>query len=338
MLSDTNRECKLVRLDHLSQQDFGARVEPFRPELQAHCYRMLGSIHDAEDMVQETFLRAWKRRETFAENVSLRAWLYRIATNACLDALKKRRRRVIPLTFEDESSSADPIPPAIPEPIWMEPYPDDLLERSDRHPEQDMLKRETITIAFMAALQQLPPRQRAVLLLSDVLDWRAAEIADLLDTTVSAVKSALHRARTALEVSRTHRLYETPQVLDAALSTQLEQYVRAWETADVEGLIGLLRDDATFSMPPIPSWYRGRDNIRQLISKTIFAGPANGRWRLMPTRANGQIAYGLYRIAEDGTHRAYGIQVLTLYGGQIADIITFRDPALVACFSLPTTV
>lgn len=251
----------MTNLSLLDHQNFEARVAPQRSELLAHCYRMMGSLSDAEDLVQETLLRAWRRRDTYVEDASLRAWLYRIATNACLDALKQRRRRVIPLNYEEESSAADPIPPAVSDPIWLEPFPDALLAPLDQHPEGRLLIRETLSIAFMAALQLLTPRQRAVLLLSDVLDWSDAEIADLLGTSVSAVKSALHRAR---------------------------------------------------------------------------AGTAEAK--LLPTRANGQITFGLYRQAESGGWRAYGIQVLTPFEYQIADIITFRDPALAARFGLPDTV
>ncbi|MCK6576712.1 MAG: sigma-70 family RNA polymerase sigma factor [Anaerolineae bacterium] len=328
----------MTNLSLLDHQNFEARVAPQRSELLAHCYRMMGSLSDAEDLVQETLLRAWRRRDTYVEDASLRAWLYRIATNACLDALRKRRRRVIPLNYEEESSAADPIPPAVSDPIWLEPFPDALLAPLDQHPEGRLLIRETLSIAFMAALQLLTPRQRAVLLLSDVLDWSDAEIADLLGTSVSAVKSALHRARAGTAEAKRGQFQEASLIQDEALRVQVSAYVRAWETADVEGLIALLRDDATFSMPPIPSWYRGREEIRRLVSRTVFAGEASGRWRLLPTRANGQITFGLYRQAESGGWRAYGIQVLTPFEYQIADIITFRDPALAARFGLPDTV
>jgi len=314
----------------VDEREFGAMAEPYRRELQAHCYRMMGSVQDAEDMVQETFLRAWRRRETFEGRASFRAWLYKIATNACLDRLKQQPRRVVPITYQAVSTVAEPIPPAVMEPIWLEPYPDDLL--GDESPEEKFSSREYINLAFIVALQLLPPRQRAVLILRDVLDWQASEAAVLLDMTVPAVKSALHRARAALAA----RDFDENHTLDTAAQSQLEDYVRAWETADVDGLVRLLKDDATFSMPPIPAWYRGRDEIRGLISKTIFSGEANGRWRLLPTRANRQIAFGLYRQSQNG-YEAYGIQVLTFCGDKIADITTFRRPALLSDFDLPTT-
>ncbi|MBK9746060.1 MAG: sigma-70 family RNA polymerase sigma factor [Chloroflexi bacterium] len=317
-------------LRELSQHEFGNRLEPYRRELQVHCYRMLGSLHDAEDMVQETFLRAWTRRATYTQDISVRAWLYKIATNICLDALKKTRRRVIPKTLRDAEPSGDSVPPAILEPIWLDPYPDDLIPWAAEHPEQIVVTRESVSLAFMAALHVLPPRQRAVLILSDVLDWSAAEIATLLDTTVSAVKSALHRARASLDAA--HPDVPAPRPDDFLLQTQLAAYVQAWETADVDALITLLRDDATFSMPPIPSWYQGKAAIHQIVGTRVFAGMPG--WRLLPARANGQIAFGLYRRGADG-YAAYGVQVVTFAGDAISDIITFRKPDLVERFGLP---
>lgn len=330
----------MLNLNTIDQDAFGAMVEPHRRELQAHSYRMVGSVQDAEDMVQETFLRAWRRRDTFEGRASFRAWLYRIATNVCLDALKQRPRRAVPITRQEVSSLAEPIPPSIMEPIWLEPFPDELLVSADDNPEGYFFARENITLAFIAALHLLPPRQRAVLMLRDVLDWQANEVAAALDMTVSAVKSALHRARATL--SRRDLIPvegEASQLLDDDAQIQLDDYVRAWETADIDALLRLLTEDATFSMPPIPSWYRGWDAIRGLTSKTVFSGQAHGRWRLLPTGANCQPAFGLYRQADDrGVYNAYGIQVLTIRGGLIADITTFRVPALFPHFNLPATL
>jgi RNA polymerase sigma-70 factor (ECF subfamily) len=280
-------------------------------------------------MTQETFLRAWRRRETFRGEASVRAWLYKIATNACLDALKQSSRRYLPVTREAVSTLAQPIPPEVKEPIWLEPYPDEWLIVADDDPEQQVTTRESIKIAFIAALQLLPPRQRAVLILRDVLDWQANEVADLLDVSVPAVKSLLHRARSTLATRS-----ETADRLDEAAQSKLDAYVQAWENADIDALLTLLKEDATFSMPPIPSWYRGRDEIRGLTSMTIFRGQAQGRWRLVPTHANRQPAFGLYRQSDSG-YDAYGIQVVTFDGGLIADITTFRNPALLASFNLP---
>ncbi len=321
----------------VDQHEFSRLSEPHRRELQAHCYRMLGSLLVAEEAVQETLLRAWHRRETYAGRAPLRAWLYKIATNQCLDALARRPRRGLPRTRQPAANLADPIPADVTEPIWLEPYPDDLPAPDEASPEARFTQRETVTLAFVAALHRLPPRQRAVLILRDVLDWSAREVAGLLDLSVPAVKSALHRARMTLG-----REYETPAdaaELDEAQRAQLDRYVRAWETADVDGLAALLTAEATFSMPPIPAWYRGRDTVRALVAKTLFAGPARGRWRLRPTRANGQPAFGLYRIDPGaGLYRAYGVQVVTLDGREVADVITFRVPALFARFGLPETL
>ena len=318
--------------------EFGALSEPHRRELQAHCYRMLGSLVEAEEAVQETLLRAWRRRETYGGRAPLRAWLYKIATNHCLDVLSQRPRRMVPRTRGPAGSLAEPIPADVNEPIWLEPYPDDLLAPDEFGPEARVARRESVTLAFVAALHLLPPRQRAVLLLRDVLDWPASEVGELLEQSVPAVKSALHRARSTLSQHFQAPTPESfsPQSLDAQQRAQLERYVRAWENADVDGLAALLQAEATFSMPPIPAWYHGRDTIRGLVSRTIFAGPAQGRWRLQPTRANGQPTYGLYRIdPAAGLHRAYGVQVLTFAGTEVADVITFRVPALFARFGLP---
>lgn len=324
----------------VEQNEFGALVEPYRRQLHAHCYRLMGSLHDAEDMVQETLLRAWRNRESLQEPAALRAWLYKIATNICLDALRKHRKRFVPTTYQAASTLAEPIPADVNEPIWLEPYPDDLLPMESHHPEEHVLAREHITLAFIASLQLLPPRQRAILILRDVMDFQASEVADLLGSTVASVKSALHRARATL-AERGDQAGQVGQVgqLDDAARAQLDEYVRAWEYADVNALIKLLADEATFSMPPIPAWYQGKETIRGLIARTIFAGPAAGRWRLLPTRANRQVAFGLYRVSDTpGTHSAYGIQVITFCGGAISDITTFRDPALVVRFGLPQNI
>jgi RNA polymerase sigma-70 factor (ECF subfamily) len=325
----------------IDEQSFEALSEPYRRELQVHCYRMMGSVQDAEDMVQETYLRAWRRRDTYEGRASFRAWLYKIATNACLDALDKRTRRVIPFTHGNASTLEQPIPADVNEPIWLEPFPDEWLAWDDVGPDGHYAARENITLAFITVLHLLPPRQRAVLILRDVLEWEAAEVADLLGTTVASVKSALHRAReTMITHQRPNLEGAAPQQLDDKRQSLLEDYVQAWQTADINGLLALLREDATFSMPPIPSWYQGRATIGGLLGITIFGGQANGRWRLVPTRANGQIAFGLYRRNDaQGVYTGYGIQVLTFSDeGEIADIITFRSPPLIEAFKLPPTV
>ncbi len=325
-----------VRLSTLDEQAFGAMTEPHRRELQVHCYRMLGSVHDAEDMVQETFLRAWRRRETFKGRASFRAWLYKIATNVCLDTLEHRQRRGLPVTHQEQGQRDEPIPAMIREPIWLEPYPDLLLTSEETSPEGQVSARENIGLAFIAALHLLPPRQRAVLILRDVLDWQASETAELLEMSVPAVKSALHRARSTLA---NHSFEAGMPPLDETTQARLDQYVQAWETADIEALLTLLTADATFSMPPIPAWYQGRETIRWLVSKTVFSGEGQGRWRMSPTRANQQVAFGLYKQADDGQgYKAYGIQVLRFQGDRITDITTCINPALFPYFKLPPSI
>lgn len=343
-LSDpTDRVFEPIRLCDLTPSEFSAVTEPYRRALLAHCYRLLGSLQDAEEMVQETLLRAWQYRESYAGRASVRAWLYKIATNLCLDTLARRQRRTLPIARQAAADLNDPIPADINEPIWLEPFPDTLLAPETMMPEVRFARRERIDLAFLVLLQQLPPRQRAVLLLRDVLEWQASEVAQLLDITVPAVKSLLFRARQVLAQQTDHfvTLAETSFAQsDVVTQSLLQRYTTAWEQADIDGLVALLKEDATFSMPPIPSWYQGRPTIAGLVAKTVFRGPAQGRWRLQPTRANGQPAFGLYRIGDqqpDGTviYQAYGIQVVTVTGLLIADITTFRVPTLFAKFGLP---
>jgi len=330
-----------TNLKNMNQNEFGALAESHRRELRAHCYRMLGSIQEADDMVQETFWRAWDRRKTYQGRSTIRAWLYKIATNLCIDTLRQRPRRSLPITREDASALEQPIPVSINEPIWIEPTPFDLPGPEDDDPEAKYSLKESIKLAFLTSLHLMPPRQRAVLILRDVLDWQADEVAEALGQTVSSVKSALHRARTTL--ARHHQTLQREniieQITEEALQTRLDGYVQAWETADMDGLVALLKDDCTFSMPPIPSWYYGRENIAGLVRKTIFSGQASGRWRLVPTRANGQPGFGLYKLNEGtGNYEGYGIQVVTLDGDLIIDITTFQNPALIAFFDLPLSL
>ena len=321
--------------------DFTLQTESYRGELLSHCYRMVGSLEDAEDLVQETLTRAWRAAHTFAGHGSLRAWLYKIATNLCLNLLKQRARRTLPIAYQAATTLEEPIPADRNEAIWLEPFPDSLLATQSSDPAAHYALREQISLAFLILLHQLPPRQRAVLILRDVLDWSAQEVADLLDVTVPAVKSALFRARTTLAAAQAVAADEgaATDLPDGQLATQLAQYVQAWETANIDALVQLLKVHATFSMPPIPAWYQGRETIRGLVGKTIFRGDAAGRWRLLPTRANGTTAFGLNRIGEQpGIYHAYGIQVVRWQGEEIADITTFRVPGLFARFDLPTTL
>ena len=328
-----------ANLQAIDQHEFGVLAEAYRRELHAHCYRMLGSIQEAEEMVQETLWRAWDRRNTFEGRSTFRAWLYKIATNLCIDTLRQKPRRLLPVIRANASTSDEPIPASINEPIWLEPYPFDLSDSLEANPETKYSMTESIRLAFLTSLHLLPPRQRAVLILRDVLDWQTAEVADALGQTVSSVKSALHRARATLAQHHNslHEERMDEHFSDEQLREQLDSYVKAWETADIDGLVALLRDDSIFSMPPIPSWYRGPQNIGALIRKTIFSGQASGRWRLLPTRANAQTGFGLYKFNDEtGVYDGYGIQVVTFGGNQIIDITTFRNPGLMALFGLPS--
>src|SRR5512135_3302836 len=307
------------------QREFSRLTEPYRHELQLHCYRILGSLQDAEDIVQETLVRAWRRLDTYEGRAPLRAWLYKIATNACFDALDKRPRRVLPTAQYAPADPRQPFAPPVTEPIWLEPYPDDLIAEPESGPEARYSQRESVSLAFLAALQSLPPRQRAVLILCDVLDWRASEVAQLLDITISAVSSALHRARVTLQKHYHARGRDTlvTTSIDDDLRPLLDRYVQVWEAADIDGLVELLREDATLSMPPLPTWYAGREAIMAAAQTMIFAGDARGRWLMRSVRANRQPACAVYQRDEAGVYHAFGISVLTVEQSQVTDIITF---------------
>lgn len=315
------------------QHAFGQVVEPYRKELTAHCYRLTGSMQDAEDMVQETMLRAWRKRSTYAERATFRAWLYKIATNACLDSLKKSARRTLPSAKHRPANPREPFAPPVQEPIWLEPIPDELLAGISSTPEARYGMRESITLAFTIAMQTLPPRQRAVLLLRDVLGWRAQETADALDISLSAANSALFRARQKLAKTGSYQQYQQPS---KPVDSLLHQYLHAWENADIDGLVSLIKEDASFVMPPSPSWYYGRDEIATAINNMLFAGDAVGRWHLVATQANSQPAFGFYqRHDPSGEFHAFGIQVLTFDGAKIAAISHFLQPGLFQKFNFP---
>lgn len=318
--------------------EFARLTEPHRRELLTHCYRMLGSLQDAEDLVQDTLLRAWRRLETYQGRASFRAWLYKIATNACLDVLKRRPKRTLPQTLRPASDPLDPLAPPISEPVWLEPFPDELLAPAEFDPEARYEARESITLAFMIALQWLPPRQRAVLIFRDVLNWSAKEVSRTLESTVSGVNSMLYRARNTLKAhdhARDREAIRIPQE-DESTSALLDRYVQAWEGADLDGLIALLKEEATFPMPPYPLWYQGRSAIRTFLSKTLLAGDAFGRWRLLPLHANAQPAFACYRRKDpEGHYQIFAIQVLTFDGNLLGDITTFGNPRLVSRFGLP---
>jgi RNA polymerase sigma-70 factor (ECF subfamily) len=299
-------------------------------------------LYDAEDLVQETMLRAWRHFDTFKGSASLRTWLYTIATNACLDVLKKHPPRTLPMAAFPSADPLLPIASPATEAIWLEPFPDSWLSEATDNPEARYTRRESISFAFLTVLQLLPPRQRAILLLSDVLEWHASEIAHLLEISVSAVKSALHRARVTLAKHYHANWQEIAEggLLDAATSALLARYVQAWETDDVAGLVALLKEDATLNMPPLPSWFKGREAIRALLTSAVFGSGVQKKWRLYPTAANAQPAFALYRVDEStGFYRAFGIQLVTLDRSTpamyIVEVTIFNVPSLVTSFGFP---
>jgi RNA polymerase sigma-70 factor (ECF subfamily) len=317
-------------------------IEPYRLELHVHCYRLLGSLQEAEDLVQETMLRAWQHFDTFKGHASLRTWLYSIATNACLDTLKKRPPRTLPAAASPAMNPLTPIAPAPAESLWLEPFPDLWLAEATDNPEARVSRHESVSFAFLTVLQLLPPRQRAILLLSDVLDWRASEVAHLLSTSVSAVNSALHRSRVTLTKNYHPEQQERIQVssADRATSELLARYVNAWETDDIDGLVALLKEDAIMSMPPSPSWLWGREAIRAFLTSTAFGSEALSHWHLYATGANAQPAFVVYRADDPhSSYRAFGLQVVTFEGEastrHIAEVTTFAVPSLVTSFGFP---
>jgi RNA polymerase sigma-70 factor (ECF subfamily) len=299
-------------------------LEQHRAELTAYCYRMLGSAFEAEDAVQETLLRAWRGFDRFEGRAAVRSWLYRIATNVCIDMLKGRERRTLPMDLGPSRTADAPLGDALPEAAWIEPIPDARVIPAGSDPAEMAESRETIRLAFVAALQHLPPRQRAVLILREVLRWRAAEVAELLDTTVASVNSALQRARAALAASEVTAAGQA-EPMDDAQRRLLVRYVDAFERYDMDSLTALLREDATWSMPPYELWLRGHLDIRRWC-----LGPGIGcrGSRLIPTAASGSPAFGQYKpTGTGGGHVPWSLQILELSGGRITGISFFLDTA-----------
>jgi len=301
-------------------------VDGHRSELHAHCYRMLGSVHDAEDALQDALLRAWRGLARFEGRSSLRSWLYRIATNTCLDTVARRPKRVLPI---DHAAATDPhVGPGRPvtESVWIEPYPDERLGVADGYaaPDARYEQRESVELAFVAALQHLPPRQRAVLILREVLGFSAREVADELDTTVASVNSALQRARRSVD----ERLPESSQqatlrtIGDEGIRELVDAYVDAWERNDVDAVVAMLSEDATIAMPPLASWYGGREQVAEFLAGWPLSGA--WRWKAMPTRASGQQALGFYAWdAGERRHLPFALNVLTLRGDKVKDVTAF---------------
>jgi len=300
--------------------------EAYRGELVAYCYRMLGSFHEAEDLVQETMLRAWKARDRYdPARASVRTWLYRIATNVCLTALEGGTRRPLPSGLVAESQDVQaPLTPALDIP-WLQPFPDARVEAEAR---------ADLRLALVAAMQTLPARQRAVLVLREVLEFSAAEVAAQLETTVPAVNSSLQRARAAL--AGAGGLDEMPEPDDPEVRAAVDRYVEAFEAADVPRLVRLLTDQAVLEMPPVPLWFRGRERYGQFIDR-VFAMRGPG-WLMTRLTANGQPALAAYAPQPGGGHRLHTLQVLTVVGGLVARNAVFADPAVFATFDLPTEI
>jgi RNA polymerase sigma-70 factor, ECF subfamily len=311
------------------QEDFIEQAAPFRAELIAHCYRMLGSVHEAEDLVQETYLRGWRAYESFEERAALRTWLYRIATTACLRALENRARRVLPTGLGagsvDPDVGLDEYGSAY---NWVEPIPDTLT------PEAVFTARQSVRLAVVTAMQELPARQRAVLILRDVVQFSAAEVAELLETTPAAVNSALQRARAHLaQVAPAEEEVSEPE--DAERRQLLDRYCAAFENGDITALAELLQEDVKLEMPPLAVWFTGRDAAMRFLIKRAFTKP--GDVEMIPTGANGQPAVAEYRRGADGVMRAHSIHVLTTGAGGIAGMTVFLEPKLFSTFGMPST-
>ncbi len=315
-----------------ASDDFTRLTGEFRSGLLVHCYRMLGSADEAEDLVQETYLRAWKGYAGFEGRSSVRTWLYRIATNACLTAIEGRGRR--PLPSGVGGPSEDPRAPVVaaPDVPWLQPMPGGWLEETRDDPAAVAAARAGTRLALVAAWQYLPARQRAFLILRDVLEWPAADVADLLGTTTTAVNSGLRRARTlvARALPAQDDVAEPAGQAERAL---LDRFAAAFEDADATALAGLLRDDVVLEMPPVPAWFSGRGTVLTFVAEKILT--TRGRFRMRPARANGQPAFATYERDADGAYRAHAVQVLTLAPGGIARLDIFLDPGLFRVFGLP---
>jgi RNA polymerase sigma-70 factor, ECF subfamily len=335
--SVTGREAELLDLARGGdERAYGELVAPHRNVLHAHCYRMLGSLEDADDALQEALLRAWRGLARFERRSSIRTWLYKIATNSCLQLVARRPKRRLP--FDQGPAAAPHTPPGEPlsETVWLEPYPDEPLELEDpaTAPAARYDQRESVELAFVAALQHLPPRQRAVLLLREVLAFSALEVAELLDTTVASVNSALQRARYTVDerVPEQSQQATLRSLGDERARRLVAKYTDAFERSDVNGLVELLTEDAAWAMPPLRTWYQGREAILPFLEEhAVTPG-----WRHRPVGANGQLAVGCYVWSvEEQSYTAAVLDVLTLRRYRIAEVTAFVSPRLFARFGLP---
>ncbi|GAB1509684.1 sigma-70 family RNA polymerase sigma factor [Actinophytocola sp. KF-1] len=304
---------------------FDRLVAPFRNELRAHCYRMLGGVHDADDAVQDALLGAWRGLAGFEGRAALRSWLYRIATNTCLRQLRDRPKRLLSADYFPAAEGVDDLGEPQVGKAWLEPYPSS--------PEDSYEQREGVELAFVAALQHLPATQRAVLILRVVLGYSAAEVADVMDTSVASVNSALQRARKTLDERMPSRSQQGALAAlgDDGHKALVARFVEAWERADVPALVGMLTEDARLTMPPLPIWLDGADMVALFLRERIFATP----WRVVPATVNGQLGFAAYQGQPDGTFALGGVNVLTVRGDRVSAITSFLDPAWLAPFDLP---
>ena len=320
--------------DHADRERFAAETERFRRELLAHCYRMVGSAQDAEDLVQETYLRAWRSHAGFAGRSSIRTWLYRIATNVCLSALEPRRIRLLPSGLTGPQEGPERPPGRVPagEVAWLEPLPDGWTTPTAEDPAAAVVTRESVRLALVASLQHLPARQRAILLLREVLAFSAAETAEILGTTTAAVKSGLQRARARLDTldPAPERLLEPTDERARAL---LDAYIEAFERSDAALLERVLRADATLEATPFRDWQAGRARCVGMLAAYVLGAP--GSWRMLPTTANGQPAAVEYHRGPEGTWRAEGVVVLSATTTGVVGVVSFHDPRLAALFGFP---
>jgi RNA polymerase sigma-70 factor (ECF subfamily) len=320
------RDSKLLEAARGGDEEaFRRLVEPYRNELHAHCYRMLGSVHDADDALQDALLGAWRGLAKFEGRSSLRSWLYRITTNACLDVISRRPRRVLPNDHGPAAGPDDALGEPLSESVFVEPYAEGQIE--DRHADPDARyeRRVSVELAFIAALQYLPATQRAALILRDVLGFSARESAEALDTTVASVNGALRRARKAVaeRLPRQSQQATLRALGDDGIREVVERYIDAWERGDVDAILAMLAEDATFTMPPLPTWYRGRDAIAAFLTRFAL----QDRWRLLPARANGQLAFGCYAWnADQRSYTALSLDVLTLDGARATEVTSFVTP------------
>jgi RNA polymerase sigma-70 factor, ECF subfamily len=339
MALTASEERELLEAALRSDDDaFGRLAGAYRGELHAHCYRMLGSAADAEDALQETLLRAWRALPGFEGRSSVRSWLYKIATNVCLRAIERRPRRVLPVDYAPAADPHDNPAEPVADAVWLEPYPDERLGLGSglASPEARYEQREGVELAFIAALQHLPARQRAVLILRDVLGFSARETATALETTPVSVDSALQRAHKTVDERLPQRSQQATlrSLNDGALRLVAQRYVTAWERNDVDAVVAMLAEDAKLTMPPAPTWYRGREQVAVYLGGGPLAGTRH--WRLIPARANGQLAFGRYAWNDKTqTFLPRAIDVLTLHGAQIQEITAFVTPGAFRGFDLP---